>query len=126
MTDSQTKTRAGEPSEAFEYEAFAAPRAPWRRSLLLAAPIILISLIHLLTLIYLARRHPFGNYATGTDFYHFYAPDAERLASGQFPQNTFQGPGYPPTLSLVAKIAGMSGDLFTVGKWMSVVCAVLC
>ena len=126
MTDSQTKTRAGEPSEAFEYEAFAAPRAPWRRSLLLAAPIILISLIHLLTLIYLARRHPFGNYATETDFYHFYAPDAERLASGQFPQNTFQGPGYPATLALVAKVIGMSGDLFTVGKWMSVVCAVLC
>jgi Dolichyl-phosphate-mannose-protein mannosyltransferase len=126
MTDSQTKTRAGEPSEAFEYEVFAAPRARWRRSLLLAAPIILISLIQLLTLVYLARRHPFGNYATETDFYHFYAPDAERLASGQFPQNTFQGPGYPATLALVAKIAGMSGDLFTVGKWMSVVCAVLC
>jgi hypothetical protein len=126
MTDSQTKTRAGEPSEAFEYEVFAAPRATWRRSLVLAAPIILISLIHLLTLVYLARRHPFGNYATETDFYHFYAPDAERLASGQFPQNTFQGPGYPATLALVAKIAGMSGDLFTVGKWMSVVCAVLC
>jgi hypothetical protein len=126
MTDLQTKTRAGEPSEAFEYKAFAAPRAPWRRSLLLAAPIILISLIHLLTLVYLARRHPFGNYATETDFYHFYAPDAERLASGQFPQNTFQGPGYSATLALVARIAGMSGDLFTVGKWMSVVCAVLC
>ena len=126
MTHTQTKTRAGEPSEAFEYEVFVKPRAPWRKSLLLAAPIILISLIHLLTLIYLARRHPFGNYATETDFYHFYAPDAERLASGQFPQNTYQGPGYSATLALVAKIAGMSGDLFTVGKWMSVVCAVLC
>jgi hypothetical protein len=90
------------------------------------APIVLISLIHFLALIYLARQHPFGNYATETDFYHFYAPDAERLASGQFPQNTFQGPGYPATLALVAKLAGMSGDLFTVGKWMSVVCAVLC
>ncbi|HKQ90137.1 MAG TPA: glycosyltransferase family 39 protein [Blastocatellia bacterium] len=126
MTDTQTKTRAGGSSEEFEYEAFVTPRASRRRSLLLAAPIILISLIHLLTLVYLARRHPFGNYATETDFYHFYAPDAERLASGQFPQNTFQGPGYPATLALVAKIAGMSGDLFTVGKWMSVVCAVLC
>ncbi len=126
MTYSQNKTKAGRLSEAFEYEAFAAPRAPWRRSLLLMAPIVLISLIHFLALIYLARQHPFGNYATETDFYHLYAPDAERLASGQFPQNTFQGPGYPATLALVAKLAGMSGDLFTVGKWMSVVCAVLC
>lgn len=126
MTYTQTKTRAGEPSEAFEYEVFVTPRASWRRSLLLMTPIILISLIHLLALIYLAKRHPFGNYATETDFYHLYAPDAERLASGQFPQNTFQGPVYPATLALVAKIAGMSGDLFTVGKWMSVVCAVLC
>jgi len=123
MTNLQNVTRAGKTSEAFEYEAYVIRRAPW---LLRVGPIILISLIHLLTLIYLARQHPFGNYATETDFYHLYAPDAERLASGQFPQNTFQGPGYPATLALVAKLTRMSGDLFTVGKWMSVVCAVLC
>src|SRR5215813_9375894 len=123
MTNLQNETRAGKPSEAFEYETFVIRRAPW---LMRAGPIILISLIQLLTLVYLARQHPFGNYATETDFYHLYAPDAERLASGQFPQNTFQGPGYPATLAIVAKLAGMSGDLFTVGKWMSVVCAVLC
>ncbi len=87
---------------------------------------LLICLAQILTLIYLARRHPFGNYATETDFYHFYAPDAERLAAGQFPQNTYQGPGYPALLAVVAKLVGMSDDLFTVGKWMSVVCAVLC
>ena len=123
MANLQNVTRAGKPSEAFEYEAYVIRRAPWPMR---AGPIILISLIHLLTLAYLARQHPFGNYATETDFYQLYAPDAERLASGQFPQNTFQGPGYPATLALVAKLAGMSGDLFTVGKWMSVVCAVLC
>src|SRR5262245_14279159 len=126
MTNTQNETKAGGPSEAFEYEAFVEKRAPWRMSLLLAGPIILIPLIHLLMLVYLAKRHPFGNYATETDFYQFYAPDAERLAAGQFPQNTYQGPGYPATLAFVAKLAGMSGDLFTVGKWMSVVCAVLC
>src|SRR5262252_7551032 len=126
MTNLQNETKAGGPSEAFENGALSVRRATWRRSLLLAGPIILISLIHLLTLIYLARRHPLGNYATETDFYQFYAPDAERLAAGHFPRNTFQGPGYPATLALVAKLAGMSGDLFTVGKWMSVVCAVLC
>src|SRR5262245_5113077 len=126
MADSQLENKTGEQPQAFEFEAYAAPRAPWRRLLLRAAPIILISLIHLLTLAYLARQHPFGNYATETDFYHFYAPDAERLAARQFPQNTYQGPGYPLTLALVARLTGMSGDLFTVGKWMSVVCAVLC
>jgi asparagine N-glycosylation enzyme membrane subunit Stt3 len=87
---------------------------------------LLICVIHLIALAYIARQHPFGNYATETDFYHFYAPDAERLAAGQFPQNTYQGPGYPATLALVAKLTGTSGDLFTAGKWMSVVCAVLC
>src|SRR5262245_63330537 len=126
MTDLQNVTKAGGPSEAFEYESYTIRRNPWHRSLLRAGPIILISLVHLLMLVQLARRHPFGNYATETDFYQLYAPDAERLASGQFPQNTFQGPGYSATLALVAKLAGMSGDLFTVGKWMSVVCAVLC
>src|SRR5215470_13815809 len=123
MTNLQNETRAGKPSEAFEYEAYVIRRTPW---LLRAGPIILISLIQLLTLAYLARQHPFGNYATETDFYHFYAPDAERLAAGQFPQNTYQGPGYPATLALIAKLSGTSGDLFTAAKWISVVCAVLC
>jgi 4-amino-4-deoxy-L-arabinose transferase-like glycosyltransferase len=87
---------------------------------------LLICLLHLAVLTYLARQHFIGNYATETDFYHFYAPDAERLAVGQFPQNTFQGPGYPATLALLGKATGLSGDLFTVGKWLSVICAVLC
>src|SRR5262245_52659243 len=82
---------------------------------------LLICLVHFLALIYIARQHPFGNYATETDFYHYYAPDAERLASGQFPQNTYQGPGYSATLAFVAKLTGTSGDLFTAGKWISVV-----
>src|SRR5215813_9241391 len=124
MTDSQNESRADESSQAFEYETHAVARPPRLKSLL--GPVTLICLIHLLALVYLARQHPFGNYATETDFYHFYAPDAERLASGQFPENTYQGPGYPAALALVAKLTGMSGDLFTVGKWMSVVCAVLC
>src|SRR5215470_16114644 len=124
MTDSQNESRADEPSQAFEFEMHAVARPRWLKSLL--GPVTLICLIHLFALVYLARQHPFGNYATETDFYQLYAPDAERLASGQFPQNTFQGPGYPATLALVAKLVGMSGDLFTVGKWMSVVCAVLC
>src|SRR5262245_424072 len=103
MTNLRNETKTGEQPQAFEFEALAAPRAPWQRPLLLMAPVILISLFHLLALIYLARQHPFGNYATETDFYHFYAPDAERLAAGQFPQNTYQGPGYPAALAVAAK-----------------------
>ncbi|HEY7179944.1 MAG TPA: glycosyltransferase family 39 protein, partial [Blastocatellia bacterium] len=126
MSYSQFETRAGEPFEAMEAEAFAVIRPSRRRLFLRAGPIILISLIHLLALVYIARQHPLGNYATETDFYQLYAPDAERLAARQFPQNTYQGPGYPATLALVAKLTRTSGDLFTAGKWMSVVCAVLC
>jgi len=87
---------------------------------------LLVCLAHLLALVTLALQHPFGNYATETDFYHLYAPDAERIASGQFPQNTFQGPGYPAFIALLGKLTGLSNDLFTVGKWLSVVGAVLC
>lgn len=87
---------------------------------------LLVCLIHLLVLAYLARQHPFGNYATETDFYHFYAPDAARIAAGQFPQNTFQGPGYPAFIALLGKLTGLGNDLFTVGKWLSVIGAVLC
>ena len=90
-----------------------------------ALPLMLCA-VHLAWLIALARQHPFGTYATETDFYHFFAPDAERLAAGQFPTNTFQGPGYPAALALLSKLTGLGGDLFTVGKWLSVVCAVLC
>ncbi len=115
--------KGGEKERRREGGGLRSLRASVSPSLLLS---VSLSLVQFITLIYLARQHPFGNYATETDFYHFYAPDAERLAAGQFPQNTYQGPGYPATLALVAKLAGMSGDLFTVGKWMSVVSAVLC
>jgi hypothetical protein len=85
---------------------------------------VLICLVHFCVLYYLARQHPLGNFATETDFYHFYAPDAELIANGQFPTNTYQGPGYSGFLALIARL--VNGDLFDVGKWLSVVCAVLC
>lgn len=83
----------------------------------------LICLIHLAMLVYPARQHPFGNYATETDFYHLFAPDAQRILAGQVPQNTFQGPGYPVVLALGSRVSGV--ELFTFGKWFSVVCASL-
>lgn len=84
---------------------------------------LLICVVHLIVLISLARQHPLGNYATETDFYHLYAPDAERMANGQFPDNPYQGPGYPAVLAAIRGVTG--ADLFTAGKWLSVVCAVL-
>jgi hypothetical protein len=76
----------------------------------------------LLVLGYYAGKHPFGTYTTETDFYHYFAPDAERLAVWEFPENPYQGPGYPTLLALLRPIAG---DLFTAGKWMSVVSGAL-
>ena len=39
---------------------------------------------------------------------------------GQFPENPFQGPGYPALLALVG---GLTGDYFVAGKWISIVSA---
>lgn len=85
---------------------------------------ILICLAHFIILASLANRHPIGNFATETDFYHYYAPDAERISQGEFPSNTYQGPGYPALLALITKLIG--SDLFTTGKWLSVIGAVIC
>jgi hypothetical protein len=87
---------------------------------------LLVCLVHFWILVSLARQHPIGAYATETDFYHLYAPDAERIARGQFPENKFQGPGYPAVVAAVATLTGKRDDLFTVGKWLSVICAVAC
>ena len=46
----------------------------------------------LLTLAVLARHHTLGSYATETDFYHLYGPDAERIGTGQLPENDNKGP----------------------------------
>ncbi len=69
-----------------------------------------------------ARQHPIGTYWTETDFYHYYGPDAARIAAGEFPENPYQGPGFP---ALVALVSGLTGDTFAAGKWISVVCATL-
>lgn len=85
-------------------------------------PPLLISLAVLFTFIHFSHAHPVGTYATETDFYHLFAPDAERLAAGQFPENDFQGPGYP---ALIAVVTMLTGDAFTAGKWVSIVSAAL-
>jgi hypothetical protein len=82
----------------------------------------LISLATFLTFAHFGRQHPVGTYGTETDFYHLFAPDADRLAAGQFPQNDFHPPGYAALIALVSRI---TGDTFTAGKWVSIISAAL-
>jgi hypothetical protein len=82
----------------------------------------LITLIFFFVIVQAARQHPYGTYTTETDFYQFYAPDAEHLASAEFPENTFNGPGYPLMLALLTKV---TGDVFVAGKIISVASATL-
>jgi len=83
----------------------------------------LICLASLLVFSYYARKHPYGTYTTETDFYQYYGPDAQRIGAWQFPENPYQGPGYPAMLAVVSKLSG--GDLFSAGKWLSVVSAAI-
>jgi hypothetical protein len=82
----------------------------------------LISLATFFTFAYFGQQHPIGTYSTETDFYHLFAPDADRLAAGQFPDNDFHPPGYAALIMLVTKLAG---DTFTAGKWVSIISAAL-
>ncbi|HYI13616.1 MAG TPA: glycosyltransferase family 39 protein [Thermoanaerobaculia bacterium] len=80
----------------------------------------LIGVAVLAAFAYLAQSHPFGTYGTETDFYLYYAPDAARLAQGEFPQSTYHGPGYA---LLLAGVGALTGILFVAAKWISVVAA---
>jgi len=76
-----------------------------------------ISLVYVLALAYPVQQHVVGVFS---DFYVRFAPDADRLAAGLFPENTYNPPGYPALL-----VAGswLTGDHFTSGKWMSLFAA---
>lgn len=74
----------------------------------------LVCILYVLALAYPARLHLVGAFS---DFYRWYAPDADRIAAGEFPQNTFNPPGFPVLLALASRL---TGDHFTSGKWMSV------
>ena len=64
-------------------------------------------------LAYPVHRHVVGAFS---DFYVRFAPDADRVAAGEFPRNTYNPPGYPMLLVLASPL---TGDHFTTGKWMS-------
>ncbi len=76
---------------------------------------ITVCLVYLVMALYVGRDYVVGSYEN-SDFYSMYAPDAKRIAKGQFPENTFNGPGYPLVLSAVTAI---TGDYFVSGKWIS-------
>ncbi len=82
----------------------------------------LLALVFLIGVFFAARQHPYGTYAEETDFYQYYAPDSERLAAGEFPQDTYRGPGYAFMLAVVTKL---TGDVFVSGKLISAVSAAL-
>ncbi|HYE72573.1 MAG TPA: glycosyltransferase family 39 protein, partial [Blastocatellia bacterium] len=82
----------------------------------------LICLATFFTFAHFSKAHPIGTFATETDFYHLFAPDADRLSAGQFPQNDFQGPGYP---ALIALVTQLTGDTFIAGKWVSIISAAI-
>lgn len=82
----------------------------------------LICLVFLVLILYAAKQHPYGTYTVETDFYQYYAPDAGRLAQGEFPQDTYRGPGYAFALAVVTKL---TGDVFVSGKLISAFSATL-
>jgi 4-amino-4-deoxy-L-arabinose transferase-like glycosyltransferase len=76
---------------------------------------IAVCLVYLVLAGYTGRDYIVGAYGN-SDFYRFYAADAKRMANGEFPQNTFNGPGYPLVLSAIAVL---TEDHFTAGKWIA-------
>ena len=82
-----------------------------RKGLLVA---LAMGVLYVGALAYPVHRHVVGAFS---DFYVRFAPDADRVAAGEFPRNTYNPPGYPMLLALASPLTG--GDHFTTGKWMS-------
>src|SRR6185436_1672675 len=103
------------------------PRTPARgRSRPLASPwslAIALILVYVTLMVWVAQHRVVGDYLKETDFYHLYAPDADRIRSGQPPANTFNtGPAYPLFLALAFPL---TGDNFAAGKYLSLAAAVV-
>jgi 4-amino-4-deoxy-L-arabinose transferase-like glycosyltransferase len=81
-----------------------------RKALLVA---LAMGVLYVAALSYPVHRHVVGAFS---DFYVRFAPDADRVAAGEFPRNTYNPPGYPMLLALASPL---TGDHFTTGKWMS-------
>src|SRR5262245_26022221 len=102
-------TAAARTTAAFDFLGIAgAARAasPWRLAVILVAA-------YLAVMIWVGHQRVLGDYLKETDFYHLYAPDADRIRSGLLPvQTNNTGPAYPLLLALAF---GVTGDNFTSG-----------
>jgi hypothetical protein len=78
---------------------------------------VALSAVYVLALAYPVHRHQVGVFS---DFYLRFAPDADRIGAGVFPQNTYNPPGYPVLLALAGPL---TRDHFTTGKWLSLLAA---
>jgi 4-amino-4-deoxy-L-arabinose transferase-like glycosyltransferase len=79
--------------------------------------------IYAVAMAWIAQHRVVGNYLKETDFYHLYAPDADRIRSGHPPASTFNtGPAYPLFLALAFPV---TGDNFESGKWISLAASVV-
>jgi hypothetical protein len=82
---------------------------------------IALVVAYVVVMAWVAQQRVVGDYLKETDFYHLYAPDADRIASGHPPENTFNtGPAYPLFLALVFPV---TGDHFAAGKLISLTAA---
>lgn len=92
----------------------APPSLSGRRALAIA---LAVCTIYILALAYPVHLHVVGVFS---DFYRWYAPDADRISEGAFPQNTYNPPGYPLLLALASPL---THDRFAAGKWISLLAA---
>ncbi|MFX0135884.1 MAG: glycosyltransferase family 39 protein [Candidatus Hodarchaeota archaeon] len=83
---------------------------------------IILFTIYLFLLIVLSHFHEMGGYGVETDFYGRYAIQAKRILEGKIYEDMMHGPGYPVVLALLSVIFG---NMFTTGKIISIISALL-
>ena len=83
---------------------------------------LLLALAYFGAAAYGGTLRPVGGYGKETDFYARFAPDADRLARGEFPKEGHTGPGYA---LLLLGASQLTHDHFTSGKLLSAVTGAL-
>ena len=59
---------------------------------------IMVCLAYLVIAVREGRNYVVGSYGVSTDFYGGYALDAKYIVNGEFPEGTYNGPGYTAPL----------------------------
>src|SRR5262249_44680497 len=78
--------------------------------------------LYFLALAYPTHLRVVGSYWTETDFYMFWAPDADRISAGIFPEHPNNPPGYALVLSCISR---WTRDQFVSAKWLALACGAL-